>query len=844
MYPPPRYPQAHNGYHPDNEPEPTAGTGARIPPFPSAPAPREPAYFAPTPSGNPFIPQASINPFIPRPFGNPPPPGFPGPSAYHRVPSPQRVLNRPSIQHRVPSPPQLSQRPKGQRETRKGQRDTRKGSLAKVSESQRVSSPSPIRRPPLESHRLSDDDRNLRHPRVPQSSYPRIESRYLSPSGRADSPSRGDLTQALRRLKSETPRPSRAPTPAHLTAQPLSNKPPDWVAPSDSTFKSTISSSPGALGDQAYQYRALQDLEFRLVKLLPERKTRIRCEIIHASLEDPPEYAAISYAWGDAGNTRRIELDGSLIPVTVSLYGALEALREKAGSVLVWVDALCIDQQNRDERSQQVQLMTSLYSTAKSVAIWLGPEEDDSALAIDLLQDVADQAGSPENVSGLISSRVGKPDLDALVSLFERDYWRRLWVVQEIFNATSITVYCGSTKLPWSVYELCSQTFNQHRSDLDQYFPKARMGERRPTISPNQFSYSRVLVDQGPGSLPDLKSYMELKEGSLLEVMRICRRKLASDAKDKLFGILGILPDEVRKEFRADYSLSVKDVYTEVVDYLLKTTQRLDVICDAIHFPAHTSSANLPSYVPDWSHAPETAAMAHKDNFSAAGTTKARCKFLDERLNKLQISAIYIDIIKIHGIAVGTLCTLADYLMAFLHWRALLLQSLENEKDESSLLIQGDFCRTLSLGQVPLSSAFDRSNKWLTVCYNVFASLLLERLPYLPLDQKLRDYVDEKVDIRPEDRRQFLQKYFGDRMMGRCFCRTENGLIGMGSGSMLPGDVVVVPLGCSTPILLRLEGPRGEYRFVGDVYIQGFMRGRAVDEWNSGERELTKYVLH
>jgi hypothetical protein len=629
-----------------------------------------------------------------------------------------------------------------------------------------------------------------------------------------------------------------------LTAQPWSNKPPASVTPSNSTFKSTLSSSPGGLGDPAYQYRALQDLEFRLVKILPERKTMIRCEIIHASLEDPPEYAAISYAWGDAGNTRRIELDGSLIPVAVSLYGALEALREKNESVLVWVDALCIDQQNRDERTQQVRLMTSIYSRAEFVAIWLGPEEDESALAIDLLQNVADQAGSAENVSSLISSRVGKPDLDALVSLFERDYWRRLWVVQEILNATSITVYCGSTKLPWSVYELCSQTFNNHRSDLDQYFPKARMGGRRATISPNQFSYSQVLVYQGPGSLPDLKSCMELKEGALLEVMRACRRKLASDAKDKLFGILGILPDEVRKEFRADYNLSVKDVYTEVVDYLLKTTERLDVICDAIHFPVYTSSANLPSYIPDWSHAPEIAAMGHKYNFSAAGTTKARCRFLDERLNKLEISAIYIDTIKIHGIAVGTLCTLADYLMAFLHWRALLLQSLENEKDENSLLVQGDFARTLSLGQVPLSSASDKSNKWLSVCYHMFASLLRERLPYLPLDEKLQDYLNEKVDIKPEDRRQFLQKHFGDRMMGRCFCRTEDGLIGMGSGAMLPGDVVVVPLGCSTPILLRLEGTRGEYRFVGDVYIQGFMRGRAIDEWNSGERDLRKYVLH
>jgi hypothetical protein len=117
---------------------------------------------------------------------------------------------------------------------------------------------------------------------------------------------------------------------------------------------------------------------------------------------------------------------------------------------------------------------------------------------------------------------------------------------------------------------------------------------------------------------------MGIEERSLLEVLRACRRKLASDAKDKLYGILGVLPEEARKEFRADYSLSVKDVYTEVVDYLLKTTERLDVICDAIHFPVYTGSANLPSYVPDWSHIPQTAAMGHKYNFSAAGTTMAK----------------------------------------------------------------------------------------------------------------------------------------------------------------------------------------------------------------------------
>jgi hypothetical protein len=104
---------------------------------------------------------------------------------------------------------------------------------------------------------------------------------------------------------------------------------------------------------------------------------------------------------------------------------------------------------------------------AEFVTIWLGPEEDDSARATDLLRDIADQAESPERVLSLMLSRV-QSDLIAVVALFERDYWRRLWVVQEIYNARSIAVYCGSAKLPWKTYQLASQTFSRCRRDLDQ----------------------------------------------------------------------------------------------------------------------------------------------------------------------------------------------------------------------------------------------------------------------------------------------------------------------------------------------------------------------------------------
>jgi hypothetical protein len=614
--------------------------------------------------------------------------------------------------------------------------------------------------------------------------------------------------------------------------------------PSIGLSSSTISFRPRSpsnsfVTDRSHHYTKLYPNQFRLIRILPAKFAAIHCEILHTDLNNHPNYVAISYAWGDSADTRNIQLEGASIPITTSLHGALESLREKSEPILIWADALCIDQQNRNERTQQVRLMTSIYSQAESVAIWLGPEADRSAIAIDFLVEIADHADAPERISRLIASRVGKEDFAAAVTLFERMYWRRLWVVQEVFNARKIAVYCGTTKLPWSVYKSASQTFRRHKSDLDHYFPGGAKDSKRHIISQNQLTYSQVLVHQGPGSLSNLSSLIKREEGSLLEILRACRRKLAADPRDKVFGILGILPENVRQDFQANYDLSVKEVYTNVVEYLLYTTEQVNVICEAIYFPLHTSSATLPTWVPDWSHVPQTTALGLSYDFAASRSTKAKFKFLDEHRNKLEISAIPLDTINRHGISVGTLCALADFLMAFLHWRALLLGSNDSNDPSAADSLRLAFCRTICLGHVP--PRWEKN--WPEVVYYVFASLLLERLPHLPLDRELQSYLSTDIKINRDARRRLLQEHVGSRMMGRCFCLTKEGRLGMGTGFMAPDDLIVVPLGCNTPIILRPEGNRGEYRLVGDMYLYGYMQGKAIDQWKAGERTVEKFVL-
>ncbi|TGJ82172.1 hypothetical protein E0Z10_g6592 [Xylaria hypoxylon] len=623
------------------------------------------------------------------------------------------------------------------------------------------------------------------------------------------------------------------------------------IAPARDHLQQSVlppSSSSGTLGPKMYQYEELRPFEFRLVRIFPKTMRVVKCEIIHSSLADPPPYIGISYAWGDAVDKRSIQIGNVDISVAVSLFGALDAVRKRGEYVLVWVDALCIDQQNRDERSQQVQLMTEIYAKATEVAVWLGPSENGSELARDFLEDIA-IARDTEEIKNLLTSPSRLPAVSAVVHLFQRDYWHRLWVVQEVFNAKTIKVYCGdSASLPWGIYKRAAHVFRRHKEGLDLHFSVNSMPRNRHQSALQSFlSYSQALVYEGPNSFYDFGSLDEFGEESLLNVVRACRRKLTSEPRDKIFGILGILPDAVRKEFPVDYNMSIKVIYTNVVDFLLYTTERLDVICESIHFPKQTSVAKLPSWVPDWSQIPETTALGYAYNFTAAGDTRAEYRLLDERRNELEISAIFVDTVQIHGIAVGTLCTLADYLMAFLHWHAILMESTSSGSASYRENMEEEFCRTLCLDRMPLntrdkSSAYSPS-EWKRICYHVFVAQMRSRLPWILLDENLEKYVDMGLDAGL-NLRQFLQSNFGSRTMGRCLFLTARDRMGMGTGFMLPDDIIIVPLGCRTPIIIREEGnKRGRYRFVGDVYLDGYMDGKATTQLEMGEGKVEKFVL-
>jgi hypothetical protein len=215
---------------------------------------------------------------------------------------------------------------------------------------------------------------------------------------------------------------------------------------------------------------------FRLVRLLKGVADDPRCEIFQASFdqrEHAISYEALSYTWGSMHCTERIWLDGKELHVTSNLRKALRYLQLKECDRVLWVDALCINQWNNDEKSHQVRQMGDIYRTAERVVVWLGLPTYDTNVTIDTLQVLYEQS----NETALRSKDAKDPawsslwakvkslqrekydDLDTTLSnglsdLLSRPWFDRVWVLQEVANAQSAIIQCGTRSVASGIFAM------------------------------------------------------------------------------------------------------------------------------------------------------------------------------------------------------------------------------------------------------------------------------------------------------------------------------------------------------------------------------------------------------
>lgn len=388
-----------------------------------------------------------------------------------------------------------------------------------------------------------------------------------------------------------------------------------------------------------YKYQALSgESEIRLLELLPtpdgEAAKPLEGRILHTCLDEAPPYVALSYAWEDdaldgrsASYTHPPILHcspaGSLT-LTHSLIRALLGMRHEKHSEMLWVDQICIDQENKVERSSQVALMKRIYSNALYVRVWLGDDTGNGQgeRAFKLATQIANSVDETDILTQPLSllemdaqtcAQYRIPPLEeatddylALGRLLDRPWFVRSWIVQEVsFNCA--VVFYGSAEIPFA--------------SLSKALICCGIPLRLPSTASLRASEAFVAM---VGAAVSLARDIGRPSRKLLDILvqhRCCKAKMS---QDKIFAFLNLADDAVSKSVRADYSLVPRDVYLNTAVAMLKNYTDLDILSVAKPLvdvstlrPTKTGQSvnsnltdqssdldttlfDLPSWVPNW----------------------------------------------------------------------------------------------------------------------------------------------------------------------------------------------------------------------------------------------------
>jgi hypothetical protein len=351
-----------------------------------------------------------------------------------------------------------------------------------------------------------------------------------------------------------------------------------------------------------YQYSPLEESkgEIRLLDLYSgDSDDDINCSIRHVTLASTPEYTALSYTWGDLTIRKAILVGGQTLEVTVNLFDALCHLRSSQKTRTFWVDAVCINQGDLDERSKQVLRMRDIYTFAKTVEVWLGIADDDAYATMALVKNLGATVSDPEESLAKGFNEYGQAFIDifegaepeavrALSQLFNRPWWTRVWVVQELSlaNQQAATVRCGEAAAPWLSFLITAYAIESSWFVVDAIvtgvFPDDKVSAFNNGIRMAQCR--RVDPTHPPFALLEL-----------LHQHRDCE---STDPKDKVYGLLGLSGDVEDIGITPNYDQSLEEIFTDLFKKHVLATNSLDMIC-AVRFPKQFAS--LPSWVPDWS---------------------------------------------------------------------------------------------------------------------------------------------------------------------------------------------------------------------------------------------------
>lgn len=257
-----------------------------------------------------------------------------------------------------------------------------------------------------------------------------------------------------------------------------------------------------------------------------------------------------------------------------------EALRhmrpQKGAQRVLWVDSICVNQYDQEEKSNQVRLMANIFSRARQVIAYLGPPCQTSSAALRWLRFI-DQPQDLESTQILRKRKYGdtgleldspsSKDFTAFRALMGGSYFQRMWTVLESVVAQSVTLQCGSDTAPWPL------------AGLSQYM----------AILPDWIAYRKKRATIG--------------EQELLPLLKCTAINKCDDPRDRIFSILGLIRTWDASPILPSYDLSAEEVFIGITAYIIKKHNALGIILSlASTAGSPKEGLKLPSWVPNWNN--------------------------------------------------------------------------------------------------------------------------------------------------------------------------------------------------------------------------------------------------
>jgi hypothetical protein len=354
--------------------------------------------------------------------------------------------------------------------------------------------------------------------------------------------------------------------------------------------------------------------------LFTEKVQRCDCddciEMSSASVDGPPpprsgegdpigdlsgRYVAISYTWGPCNPTQTVLVNGMDVQVTVNLHAILVELRSTEWvqrGIRVWIDGLCINQSNLNEREEQVQVMREIYLNSWQVIICLGPATDQTATAYAALLWLSRKQQTEERLKSFINHHErwhtmltpwslthydifpwNKNVYLSLRAFFAEGYWHRLWILQELAAARSDApvlwgTHSMSLKDVWTgagLIDSVEQQIGQHITTQGDEFTLNCIGSLKDRRidhrdgSPQQL-WKHIL------RIKDIRERDGLLNTSIISILQLCRLAGAVDQRDKVYGLLGLPSITSIVNITPDYHLDVSEIFINFTRELLIKT--------------------------------------------------------------------------------------------------------------------------------------------------------------------------------------------------------------------------------------------------------------------------------